>query len=161
MNNNIYCSGDINISNNLLNIGLTTINLSSISSIEPFIFPKHSLLFGLKQWFYGLILMVIICNIYRDIMILGDIYLFTIFILLGYNIYKHTKTFYGLEISINSGKPIRIKSDNYKFIEDVRKTIKNSINNKKAKYVINLNTYSINNGIINKGDNNKNTVVHK
>ena len=94
-------------------------------------------------------------------MILGDIYLFTIFILIGYNIYQHTKTFYGLEISINSGKPIRIKSDNYLFIEKVRNTIASSINNKKARYVINLNNYSINNGIINKGNDNKNTVVHK
>ena len=158
---NIYSDKDIKLTDNILKIGYATISLSSVSSVHTFPVPRHSLLAGLKEWFYGLILMVVICNIYRDIMILGDIYLFTIFILLGYNIYQHTKTFYGLEISINSGKPIRIKSDNYKFIEDVRKTITNSINNKKARYVINLNNYSINNGIVNKGNNNKNTVVHK
>ena len=120
MNNNIYSDRGIKITDNILKIGYTTISLSSISSVHTFPVPRHSLLAGLKEWFYGLIFMIIICAIFTQISILGDIYIFTIFILIGYNIYEHRKAYLGLEICTTGGQSYKIKS------EDIIELIPNS-----------------------------------
>lgn len=156
MNNNIYSDRDIKITDNILKIGYTTISLSSISSVHTFPVSRHSLLASLKEWFYGLIFMIIICAIFRQITILGDIYIFTIFILIGYNIYEHRKAYLGLEICTTGGQSYKIKSEDIVLITQIERILTEYMEENNPGYNINLN-----NSIINNGNNNKNTVVHK
>lgn len=156
MNNNIYSDRDIKITDNILKIGYTTISLSSISSVHTFPVPRHFLLASLKEWFYGLIFMIIICAIFRQITILGDIYIFTIFILIGYNIYEHRKAYLGLEICTTGGQSYKIKSEDIVLITQIERILTEYMEENNPGYNINLN-----NSIINNGNNNKNTVVHK
>lgn len=156
MNNNIYSDRGIKITDNILKIGYTTISLSSISSVHTFPVPRHSLLAGLKEWFYGLIFMIIICAIFTQISILGDIYIFTIFILIGYNIYEHRKVYLGLEICTTGGQSYKIKSEDIVSITKIERNLTEFMEENNPGYNINLN-----NSIINNGNNNKNTVVHK
>ena len=156
MNNNIYSHRDIKITDNILKIGYTTISLSSICSVHTFPVPRHSLLASLKEWFYGLIFMIIICAIFTQITILGDIYIFTIFILIGYNIYEHKKAYLGLEICTTGAQSYKIKSEDIVLITQIERILTEYMEENNPGYNINLN-----NSIINNGNNNKNTVLHK
>ena len=157
-----YNSGKFTISNQILHLSGTTINISNIDNMEFITFKKHSLFSGLKEWIWGLVFMLIICSIWRNFIILGDIYIFTIVLLFAYNIYKHKESYYGLKIETSSGLKVLLKSDSNDFIHDIHDAIVSAMNSKKENYTINFDSHDvINNGIISSGNNNKNKVEVK
>ena len=88
---------------------------------------------------------------------LAGMYILTIIILVIYNYKEWQKIYYGLKIETNRTS-ICLKSTNISFIYELRDTIEEAINQKKSNYTINIGDSIINNGIINKGNNNKNEV---
>lgn len=156
--NSIYDSGSFTLSKQTMNIGGLTINLSNLDNLNIFDYPRHSLFEGLGEWFGGLIFVIIICAIWKKIGFVADIYPFTIILLIINNIKEYKKEFFGLRIE-TTRMTLIIKANDKDFIIKVRNAIEDAINSKKASYIINLDSHNItNNGIINKGNNNRNKV---
>lgn len=158
-----YMEGCLSISKNFLHLYDSSIHLNSISNLEPFTFPKRPIFANIKIWLYGLLIMFIIAA-FRRLYWVGDLYIYSVFLLIGYNIWKRRKNYYGLAIELNNGKTIYIQSEKIEFIYDLKKTLLNAMDNKKSDYTINLNTNQIinnikqNDGIISNGNNNKNEI---
>ncbi len=158
MENNIYSEGTFSISNKTMKLLNKTVNLSNIETMEVVPCDRHSIFSGLKQWLSILVILIIVCNIWKKYMFIGDIYIYTIFILLGYNIIMFLRKYYVLVIQIGVS-PILIRSRDPLFLENVRDTIQDAIDNTSNNtYTVNLDNCTINNGIINKGNNNTNKV---
>lgn len=156
---NTYERGSITISKDFLYLYDTTINLSNIDNMNTFVYPRHSLFAGLGSWLVGFIIMGIVCSIWKNLYLLGDIYIFSIFILIAYNINEFRKKYFGLRIQTSAQRTIYLKSDRKEFIFDIQDIITNAIHNGKANYTINMDRHDIvNNGIISKGNHNKNMV---
>ena len=157
----MFNTGILSIKDNVMRIGSTTINLSNIGTMNTFPFEKHSYFSGLKTWLGGLVFVIILAAIVRNLGIIADLYLFTIIPLMIYNFKEHQKNYYGLKIEIHSRRYYIIRSNDKEFIEDVNDAISEAMRNKKASYTINLDDHKIiNNGIINKGNKNKNKVTN-
>lgn len=160
MNGTTYERGSITISDNFLHIYGTALNLNNIDNIDTVVFDRYSYVKNLGTWLFGLVIATIVCSIFKNLDWLFSIYLLSLVVLIAHNIYQHQKRYYGLKIQTNARKTIFIKSDCEKFIMDIHKTILKASNSKKASYTINLDSHDIiNNGIISKGNNNKNKVV--
>lgn len=157
--NYTYDSGKFTINNQILHLSGTTINISNIDNLEFIDFPSPSIFEGVKDWFGGLIIMIIICAIWKKFIIIGDIYLLTIIPLIIHNIKKASEVYYGLKIETTRGLCIVFKSDNNDFIHNVHDAIVEAMNSKKVNYTINFDSHDvINNGIISKGNKNKNKI---
>ena len=157
----MFNTGVLSIKDNVMKIGGTTINLSNIGTMNTFPFEKHSYFSGLKTWLGGLLFVIILAAIFKNLSIIDDIYIFTIIPLMIYNFKEHQKNFYGLKIEIHSRRYYIIKSNDNEFIEDVNEAISEAMRNKNASYTINLDNHQIiNNGIINKGNKNKNKIIN-
>lgn len=154
-----YDSGVFTINNQILHLSGTTINIPNIDNLEFFDFKRHSIFAGLKDWLVGFVFMLIICSIWKKLMILGDIYICTIIILFVYNIKKHKEIYYGLKIETSRGLCVILKSDNNDFIHNVHDAIVDAMNSKNVNYTINFDSHDvINNGIISNGNKNKNKI---
>lgn len=156
-NNSTYTAGIFTIKNNILEINGRIINISKISSIEFITYKRHSLFSGMTTWFKGLIFILILTLIWQNLTIFFTLYLLSIILLIIYNYYKHKKEFYGLEIRIDNDT-LWLKSDNKDFIINVNEALAEAMDSKKVNYIINMDNKVINNGIISKGNNNKNKV---
>lgn len=152
-----YESGTFTIKDQTMKIFGTTINLANVDNIEIVNFKRHSLIAGLKEWVIGLIIMMVIYAFNKNLGWLAGMYILTIIILVIYNYKEWQKIYYGLKIETNRTS-ICLKSTNISFIYELRDTIEEAINQKKSNYTINIGDSIINNGIINKGNNNKNEV---
>lgn len=156
---NVYDSGEFTISDKMIHFFGTTLNVGSIDNMNFINFKKHSLLASVKEWFFGLVFVFIVCAIWRKIEILFTIYIFTLPILLYYNYKEHKKEFFGLSIQTEARKEVILKSDNKEFIKNVHDAIIDAINSKKVNYTINFDSHDIvNNGVISKGNKNKVTI---
>ena len=101
---------------------------------------------------------MIICSIFKNIMWIGDIYIFTIVVLIAYNVVEHKKQFFGLIISTGV-KQIELASDSKDFLNEVHDAILDGMKSDSANYIINFDSHDIqNNGIISNGDKNINKV---
>lgn len=161
MESKTYERGSFTISNQTMHIAGMTVNLANIDNMDFFNYKRHSYFSGLKEWCIVFIILLIIGSIWRNMMWIGELYLLSIVILIAYNIYEHQKKYFGLEIQTGR-KTIYIKSDSNDFINLIHDTIVDAMESKKASYTINLDSHDvINNGIINKGNNNKNQVENK
>ena len=152
-----YSTGIFTIKDKVMKIDGKVINISQIGSTDFKTFQRHSLFSGLKEWVYGFIFVAILAAIWEILAILFTFYLFTIVLLFVYNYNEHKKQFYGLEILIVN-EVLWLKSDHYDFIQDVEKALADAMSSKNANYTINMDNRVINNGIISKGNNNKNKV---
>lgn len=151
--------GTFTISDYHIHIFGTTLSLDKIDNMENLVFSRRSIFSNLGTWFVGFIIMLIISCINHDLMILGDIYCYSLIVLIIYNIYMFTKQYFGIKIQTSAGKTIIIKSENKEFIYKIHDTILEAIKSKKANYTINMDNHNIiNNGIISEGDSNKNTI---
>lgn len=161
MNNEVFEHGSFVIKDKILKIKNLTINLANLDNLYTFEYNRHSLFANVKDWLIGLVAIFIVCCIWRKVDFLFTIYLFTIFFLFYYNFKEHQKRYYGIKIQTNlSG--VELKSPNKEFINDVKRVIENSINDKKTNYEVNLDNCVINNGVISKGNKNNNQVnLHK
>lgn len=158
MDKKTFNDGYLSINNQTMHIGSTTVNLSNISTVDINPCDRHSIFYGIKEWFFGLIIMIIICNIWRNLMIFGDLYIYTFFILIIYNVNEFRKSYYELLIIVGNS-PIRIVSRKYDFLVKLRKIIEDAMENHNTNCTINIGEGTlINNGIINNGDNNINKV---
>lgn len=153
----VYDNGDIIINENYLYFYGITLVFDNVETVYSFSEPRRSLFVGLKEWFYGFIVMIIVCNIWRNMMLLGDIYCFLLPLLILFNVYMFFQKYYRLVVRTTSGLEHFTRSKNYAFIEEV----KYAINEAKEEYTRNNNTNIIvNNGIISNGNNNKNKVIN-
>lgn len=117
------------------------------------ILSRRSIFTGLKLWLYGLFIMIIICLIWHKYYFLGDIYIYTFFPLAVFNIVCFLQKYYLITIRTKSGKEYYRKCKNKSLLEEISCQINAKIENvniSKEKSII------VNNGIINKGNNNTN-----
>lgn len=119
------------------------------------ILPRRGIFTGLKLWLYGLLIwqMVIICLIKYSF--LGDIYIYTFFPLALFNIVCFLQKYYLITIRTKSGKEYYRKCKNKSLLEEISCQINakiEKVNISKEKNII------VNNGIINKGNNNVNKI---
>lgn len=157
MNERTYEKGVFTITDQFLHFFGTTLNLSKIDNMDFITFPRHSYLNGVKEWLVGFVVMLIICAIWKNLVWLGDLYILTIFALIGYNIYKHRVLYHGLKIETGARKKIVLKCEDLDFLNRVHDAIIEGMSSRKANYTINFDDHSItNNGIISKGDHNIN-----
>lgn len=154
-------TGSFNISERAIDFNSYHISLDKMSVISPVgEFARHSLFWAVKTWFKIFLILIIIYMFHHELSnIYGDIYCYSIFLLLAYNVYCYfKKRFYGIDI-LTSGVIVCIKSNNKVFLDNLKVVLDDVINSKKANYTINIDTCNIkNNGIINKGNNNINKV---
>lgn len=158
MANNVYKGGVFEINNQFLHFFGTTLNLKNIDYMKFKTYDRHSFFYGIKEWIFGLIVMMIICSIFKNIMWIGDIYIFTIVALITYNVVEHKKQFFGLIISTGV-KQIELASESKDFLNEVHDAILDGMKSDSANYIINFDSHDIqNNGIISNGDKNINKV---
>lgn len=156
---NTYERGNFTINDQFIHFFGTTLNLANIDHMDFFNYNRHSYFYGLKTWFFGLIIIVIIEALSKNLTWLATLYLLSIIVLIAYNIRKHRIIYHGLKIETSAGKTIYLKSENRAFLDNVHDAIIEAMNSKKANYTINFDSHDvINNGIINKGNKNKNKV---
>lgn len=157
MNLNRYDNGVFTIKNQILQIGSRTVNITNIDNMKLVTYDRYSLFSNVKEWLVGLVIVFVICAIWRKIDFLFTLYCLTIFALLYYNFKEHSKLFYGLEIRTNRDN-FAICTNDINFRNDIHSTIVEAMNSKKGNYTINLDNRLINNGVISKGNKNTNKV---
>lgn len=153
-----YDNGNITIDKNTLYFYGEVLNFSIIESASLSYLPRRSIFTGLKLWLYGLIVMVIVCNIWRNLVILGDLYIYSLAVLVIFNIVCFLKKYYLLTVRTKSGKEYYTKGRDKYLIQEIVDVINSKIeivSGKNDKNVI------INNGIINEGNNNINKMEGK
>lgn len=155
----IYTKGNVTINNQILRIENTIINLANLGNASIIKFDRYSPFKGIKEWLQLLLVLVVVCNIWRNLMFIGDLYLFTIIPLVVYNLNEFRKTYYGLEVQAG-GRGIILKSRDIEFLAKAQTAIMDAIDNTQEKYIINIENCEVNNGIINNGNRNKNEVKH-
>lgn len=161
MNSNVYSNGSFYISNKTIKLYGKTIILSNIETMKVAPCPRHSLFFGIKEWFYLFIILVIVCNIWRKIMWIGEIYIYTIFILIIYNIIMFCIKYYELVIQIGV-EPVIIRSRDKEFLMRIQEKLEEEIESlDNNSYTVNIDNCTINNGIINNGNDNINNIGRK
>lgn len=154
--NNTFEHGSINISENAIHIFGTTLNLSNVDNMDILEYKRRSLFANIGTWFGGLIIVTIICGMWTSLQWIFAIYLFSIFLIIAYNIFEYRKKYYGITIQTSARKTIVLKSLNKEFINKIHNIIVESINTKNANFTINLDSHDIiNNGIVSKGNKNK------
>lgn len=161
MKRHVVYRGILTIDEQILKVRNRYINIMKIDSLETVKLARHSLFSGMKLWLKGLVILVIL-SIFNHgnfwISLIGDLYCYSIFILLIFNIYQHCKLFYGLVITTAGDKTI-ISSQNEDFIYNVRDSLYDAMKNStNEQIIINLDNCIINHGIISNGNENKNEV---
>lgn len=159
MKSQIIETGVLTIENQILKIGSRTINIASIDTLENMKLDRYSLTSGIGTWIKGFIVVLIIAGFIQNNItaLIFTLYLFSIVILLAYNIYQHKKQYYALMITTTRSS-LMIRSNLASFIDDIENALHKSLNSKKVSYTINLDNKIINHGIISKGNNNNNEV---
>ena len=111
MDAKVFDHGTFIIKDKILKIKDLTINLSNLDNIYKFEYERYSIFSNIKEWFYGLVIIFIICCIWSKLSLLFTIYLFSIIVLLCFNFNENKKRFFGLRI-ITNNMAIELKSDN-------------------------------------------------
>lgn len=155
MEKEVFDNGHIVIDKNKLYFYGDTLNINILESAWYELLPRRSIFTGIKEWIYGFIAMVIICNIWRNLVIIGDIYILSGIPLIIYNIYAFFIKNYLLVIRTLSGKEYYAKGRDPYAIGEVVAAINRRIELTSKESVI------VNNGIINKGNNNINKMGEK
>lgn len=151
----VYDNGNIVISEHKLYCYGENINFNLIESVSCSTLPRRSLFTGLKQWFIIFFILVIVCNIWRNLMLIGDIYVYSIFGLMAFNIFCFCQKYYLLTIRTISGKEYYTKGKDKYLIMEIVKEVNCKI--EKVHMIDNKNII-VNNGIINKGNYNVNKI---
>ena len=155
MNDKVYDNGNIVISKNKLYFYGENISFSHLESANCRKLPRRSLFVGLKIWFSILIILVIVCNIWRNLMIVGDIYIYSIFVLMAFNIFCFFQKYYLLTIGTISGKEYYTKGKDGNLMMKISDVINSKIEDIQD---VKNTSVIVNNGIINKGNNNINKI---
>lgn len=161
---NTYEKGSIIISDNVIHMGGTTINMANIDNMTTFVYAKRSYLENLGDWFKGLIFILIIYAIWNELTWLPYVYLIFGIGIIICNIMERKKNFYGMKIQ-TSRKTVYFKSENQEFIFNLHDAIVQALNQKNVNYTINMDDHSIingvNKGILNTGENTENRVINE
>lgn len=160
MEEHLIFKGILTIDKQILKIENKYITIPQIASMDVVKLKRYPLFSGLRLWFKGLVFLVILTLFYHNNSILsfvGDLYCYSIFILLGYNLFQHCKLFYGLAI-VASGEKTIICSRKESFIYDIQNALYSAMNSIRDTKTINLNHCVINDGIISYGNDNENEV---
>jgi len=153
-----YDNDNVIISETSLYFYGITLGLDNVETAYFYREPRRSLFVGIKEWFYILIVVVIVCNIWRELMPFGDLYCYSFPLLVVFNVYMFFQKYYRLVVRTTSGFEHSTINKSYKFVEEV----KTAINKAREEYIRN-NTANVivNNGIISSGNNNKNKIINK
>ena len=154
----VYDNVDIVIGETSLYFEGIILGYENIETVYSVTEPRRSLFVGLKEWFYGFVVMVVICNIWKNLMLLGDIYCLLLPVIIVFNIYMFFQKYYILVVRTTSGLEHYKRSKDYFLVEEIKYTI-----NKAKDDYIKKSTASVivNNGIISSGNNNRNKVINK
>ena len=156
-----YDNGNIRISDTSLYFYGIDISLNAIESVRVVPREKRSIFFGIKEWFYGFIVVMIIYNvIWKNsfTLIIGDLYIFLLPVILILNIYQYIRKDYVLLVKMMSGEEHKTISRDKLALDKIKDDIterKSLLSSKKDANIV------VNNGIISSGNNNKNKVGSK
>lgn len=155
----VYEKYNLVISKSYLNLRGVNISFNAIESVRVMLLPKKKIFTFLKPWLIGFLIVGFLFERYTlsTIMtILGDLYILSGPCILIYNIYMFFQKYYAIIIKTVSGEEHKIISKDKLLLDK----IKNDINNRKKLYEETHNSnILINNGIISKGNNNKNKII--
>ncbi len=161
MSEHIIYKGILTIDKQILKIENRDIYITKIDSLEITKLDRYPLFKGMKLWLKGLFILIVLSIIYHGnswISLIGDLYCYSIFLLVVFNLYQHCKLFYGLVITTAGNRTI-IASTRKDFICRVRDRLQEAIENTiNERIVINLDNCLVNHGNISYGSNNKNEV---
>lgn len=153
-----YITDNIIIDKKIIKIGLKSICASNIGSVDIRKCQRYPITNNILLWFKILIFLVIVCNIWRQYIFIGDIYLLTIIPLLLYNINEFRKNYHELIIQY-SGTSFGVKSLDMDFLIKLHNKIERAMSKGDESYTINIKKGLINEGIINIGNENTNEVI--
>lgn len=146
-----YDNGNIIINNNTLYFYGERLNYNILESVNVYELPRRSLFKGLKGWLGGLLILIIMYIFWPKLAVVGDIYIYSIIILALYNIICFFRKKYRIIVRTKSGREYYKDSRNKFLMSEIAQSI-----NSKIDKALKKEDTIINNGIINKGNNNIN-----
>lgn len=151
MNNISYDNDNIKLKENTLYFYGKRLNYSVLESASVIDVPRRSLFIGLKEWLYGLLILIVICIFWPNLTLIGDIYIYSIIILMLYNIIRFLKKYYRIVVRTRSGMEYYADGRDKYVLDEIALEI-----NLRIEASLKKEDVIINNGIINKGNNNIN-----
>lgn len=157
----MYDNRNIIISESNLYFYGINIGLEDIESVDVIRAPRRSIIIGLKEWFYGLIFFIIIYSIWHNssiLYVLGDIYCYSLPLLIIFNIFKFFEKNYILTIRTKSGLEHNTKGKQKGLMLEIKNILDRARELDREKRNSGL---KIENSIISTGNNNINKIENK